>query len=305
MNEILKFAIFNIFLILLLVLDLVVLNRKSHEIKFKEAVLLTSGWIGLAMLFCLGIHFRMGSQKALEFLTGYLLEYSLSVDNLFVFLVIFSYFQVDPKYQHKVLFWGILGALVMRAVFILAGVALINKFHWLIFVFGGFLVFTGFKMAFKSDEEVEPEKNPVLRLFKKFFPVTHDHDGGKFFLRIDGKRMATSLFVVLLALETTDIVFATDSIPAILAISRDPFIVYTSNMFAILGLRSLYFALAGMMKMFHYLQYGLSIVLVFIGVKMLISDFFKIPIGWALAVVASILFVSVVASVAFPQKSKE
>ncbi len=304
MHEILKLALFNIFIVILLVIDLVVLNKKDHEIKFKEASLLAAGWILLALMFNLGVYYKMGSQKALEFFTGFLLEKSLSVDNLFVFILIFSYFKVEPKYQHKILFWGIIGALIMRAIFILTGVALINKFHWLIYVFGAFLVFTGIKMAFRRDEEVHPDKNPVLWLFMKIFPVTHDHEGGHFFVLKDGKMMATFLFVVLIVVETTDVVFAVDSIPAILAISRDPFIIYSSNVFAILGLRALYFALAGMMKMFRYLQYGLSFVLVFVGFKMLISGVYKLHIGWALAIVAGILGISIAFSLLNPEEKK-
>jgi tellurite resistance protein TerC len=253
------------------------------------------------MLFNYGIYVFMGKVKALEFLTGYVIEKSLSVDNLFVFIMIFTYFNVNPKYQHKILFWGILGALIMRAIFIFAGVALITKFHWIIYIFGGFLVFTGIKMLFHKEENLEPEKNPLVRLFKKFMPVTTAEKGDKFFVKIDGKTFATPLFVVLLLVEFTDLIFAVDSIPAILAITSDTFIIFTSNVFAILGLRALYFALAGITQYFHYLKYGLSAILVFVGVKMLVVDFYKVPIVYSLSTILGILIVSVVFSLIFPK----
>lgn len=299
-----KWILFNAVLLGFLLIDLSIVDRRTHEIKFKEALSWSLVWISLALLFNTGLYFTRGPQKALEFFTGYLLEYSLSVDNLFVFILIFSYFRVESRFQHKILFWGIIGAIFMRALFIVAGVALIHQFHWIIYLFGAFLVFTGIKMAFQKEEEVRPENNIVLRLFKKFFAVSPDHEEGKFFVKRDSRWMATTLFVVLLAVETTDVLFATDSIPAILAISHDPFIVYTSNMFAILGLRSLYFALSGLMKMFHHLGYGLSAVLTFIGIKMLVSDFYAIPIGIALGAIVAILGTSILASLLFPKRAQ-
>jgi len=302
-NQVILWVAFNLFVLLLLAIDLGVFHRKAHVIKIKEALVLSGIWIALALLFNLGIYFWRGQVTALEFLTGYLLEKSLSVDNLFVFLLIFSYFLVPPLYQHKVLFWGIIGALIMRGIFILGGVALIEKFHWIIYIFGAFLVLTGIKMALQRDREIHPEKNPVLRLFRQFMPVTDRYEEGRFFVRRAGSYFATPLFVVLLVVETTDVIFAVDSIPAILAITLDPFIVYTSNVFAILGLRALYFALAGLMQLFRYLNYGLSIILVFMGVKMLLATIYKIPIAIALGVVASILLISVMASVVLPHKA--
>jgi len=286
----------------MLVLDLTVFHRKAHTIKFKEAVGWSIFWISLAAAFAVLVYFWRGKATALDFTTGYLIEESLSVDNLFVFLLIFKFFKVPANFQHKVLFWGIIGALVMRFVFIIAGVALINGFHWIIYIFGAFLVYTGVKLFKQTDSDVKPEQNPVLKAFRKIMPVTKDYVGGKFFVRDKGL-YATPLFLVLLVIETTDVVFAADSIPAILAITRDPFIVYTSNVFAILGLRSLYFALAGMMELFHYLHYGLAVILTFIGVKMLVSNFFHMPTVVALGVVAGVLAVSVGASVMWPRKT--
>lgn len=295
---------FLAFVFVMLALDLGVFHRKSHEVKIKEALIWTAIWIFMAMLFNYGIYVFMGEVKALEFLTGYVIEKSLSVDNLFVFIMIFTYFNVNPKYQHKILFWGILGALVMRAIFIFAGVALITKFHWIIYIFGGFLVFTGIKMLFHKDENIEPDKNPLVRLFKKFMPVTTVQEGDRFFLKIDGKTFATPLFVVLLLVEFTDLIFAVDSIPAILAITNDTFIIFTSNVFAILGLRALYFALAGITQYFHYLKYGLSAILVFVGVKMLIVDYYKVPIVYSLSTILGILIISVVLSLIFPKNEQ-
>ena len=294
---------FNAFVLAMLALDLGVFHRKSHEVKFKEALAWTGVWIGLALVFNGILYSWRGGEVAMQFFAGYLIEKSLSVDNIFVFLLIFAYFRVPSLYQHKLLFWGILGALVLRAIFIFAGVALIHKFHWMIYVFGGFLVLTGIKMAFQKDKEIDAEKNPVLRLFRRFMPVTADYVEDKFFVKVDGRTFATPLFVALLMIETTDVIFAVDSIPAILAVSKDAFIVYTSNVFAILGLRSLYFALSGIMQLFHYLHYGLSVILVFVGSKMLISDIYKVPIGTSLGVIALVLVVSVIASLKFPQKS--
>ena len=302
LSGILHWVVFNIFVLAMLALDLGVFHRKAHEVKIKEALTWSTIWIALALVFNLGIYVWRGPQPALEFLTGYLIEKSLSVDNIFVFLLIFSYFRVDSLYQHKVLFWGILGALIMRAAFIAAGVTLIQKFHWVIYIFGAFLVLTGIRMALQKDKEIHPERNPVLKLFRRFAPVTERYVEGKFFVKIDGRTFATPLFIVVLVVETTDLIFAVDSIPAILAITLDPFIVYTSNVFAILGLRALYFALAGTMRLFYYLHYGLSTILVFIGIKMLLADIYEIPVGIALSAVASILVISVLASVVRPRK---
>ena len=295
-------ACFIAFVILMLAVDLGIFHRKSHEVKIKEALIWTVVWISLAMIFNYGIYLFLGKEKALEFLTGYLIEKSLSVDNLFVFIMLFTFFNVNAIYQHKVLFWGILGALILRAIFIFTGVALISKFHWIIYVFGAFLVFTGFKMLFQKDEKIEPDKNPLVRFFKKIFPVTESMYGGKFFVKINAKTFATPLFIVLLVVEFTDLIFAVDSIPAILAISNNTFIIFTSNVFAILGLRALYFALAGITKYFFYLKYGLSAILVFVGVKMVIVGFYKIPIVFSLLTILSILAVSIVFSVIFPPK---
>ena len=293
---------FLTFLLLMLALDLGVFHRKSYEVKIKEALIWSAVWISLAMVFNYGIYVYMGEIKAMQFLTGYVIEKSLSIDNLFVFIMIFSYFNVDKKYQHKILFWGILGALMMRAVFIFAGVALINKFHWIIYIFGTFLIFTGVKMLFQKDEKIDPNKNPLVRLFKRFFPVSETMQGDRFFVKINAKTVATPLFIVLLLVEFTDLIFAVDSIPAIMAISSDPFIIFTSNVFAILGLRALYFALAGITQYFHYIKYGLSAILVFVGVKMLIVDFYKIPITVSLFTILGILLISVIASLLFPKK---
>lgn len=300
-DQILLWIGFNLFVLLMLALDLGVFHRKAHVVKTKEALLWSAVWIAMALLFNLGVYFWQGQKVALEFLTGYLIEKSLSVDNIFVFIMIFAYFGVPALYQHKVLFWGILGALVMRAVFIASGVALIERFHWIIYVFGAFLILTGVKMAWQKDKEIHPEKNPLLRLFRRLMPVTDRYHGGAFFVKQAGGSFATPLFVVLLLVETTDLIFAVDSIPAILAITLDPFIVYTSNVFAILGLRSLYFALAGIMPLFHYLNYGLAAILAFVGAKMMLVDFYKIPIGISLGVVAAILLISVLASLLWPR----
>ena len=252
----------------------------------------------LALVFNFGIYYLWGQEKALEFLTGYVIEKSLSVDNLFVFLMIFQYFNTPAEYQHRILFWGIVGALILRAIFIATGSALLSNFHWMIYVFGGFLVITGIKMFMQGDEKIEPEKNPVVRLFQRMMPVTHNYHGQNFFVSKDGKRQATLMMVVLIVVETTDVIFAVDSIPAIFAITTDPFIVYTSNVFAILGLRALYFMLAGVMEMFVYLKVGLSFVLVFVGVKMTLVDVYKIPIGASLGVIGGILLLSVLMSLA-------
>jgi len=294
---------FNVFVLLMLALDLGVFHRKSHIVSLKESLAWTGVWVALALLFNAGVWHYAGSQKGLEFFTGYLIEKSLSVDNLFVFALLFSYFAVPPLYQHKVLFWGILGALVMRAVMIVAGAALITKFEWIIYVFGAFLILTGIKMIVKREEEIHPERNPVVKWFKRLMPVTPDYRGDKFFVRENGIRMATPLFVVLLLVEISDVIFAVDSIPAIFAVTKDPFIVYTSNVFAILGLRSLYFALAGVMDKFHYLKVGLGVVLTFVGVKMILAHTaWKIDTLVSLGVIVLILTVSVVLSLLRPKK---
>ncbi len=293
---------FHIFIFLMLALDLGVFHRKSHTVTVREALTWSAVWISLALIFNAGVFFVRGYDSALEFLAGYLLEESLSVDNLFVFLLLFSYFKVPADYQHKVLFWGIIGALIMRALFIGIGAVLIAQFHYILYLFGIFLVITGIRMAFDKGDEVNPENNILVKAFRRFFPVSDKYDGSNFFTLENGVRKATLLFIVLLIVEATDILFAVDSIPAVFAVTQDPFIVYTSNIFAILGLRSLYFALAGIMNLFHYLKFGLSIILSFIGVKMLIMDIYKIPIGAALGFVVFVLVASIVASKIWPQE---
>ncbi|MFN8673767.1 MAG: TerC family protein [Candidatus Sericytochromatia bacterium] len=288
---------FNLFILFLLALDLGVFNKKSHDVSVKEALTWSGVWIAIALLFNVGLYYFKGSEIAFSFLAGYLIEKSLSVDNIFVFLMIFSYFNVPSKYQHKVLFYGIIGALLMRAGMIVAGSALISNFHWTIYIFGAFLAFTGIKMLVKKDDDsFNPENNFLVKSVKKFIPITKEYHEDKLFIRNNGVLMATPLFLVLLVVEFSDVIFAVDSIPAIFGVTQDPFIVYTSNVFAILGLRSLYFALAGIMHKFEYLKVGLSFVLVFIGAKMLIMDFYKIPIAVSLGVVSSILTLSVVVS---------
>ena len=294
---------FHILILVLLALDLGVFNKKEHKVPLKEALIRSGVWILLALFFNLFVFFYFGKIKALEFLTGYVIEYSLSVDNIFVFILIFSYFNVKTQYQHKILFWGIMGALIMRGIFIFTGVALINRFHWIVIIFGVFLVFTGIRMLFHKDEAVDPEKNTIVKFFKKFFPVSQSVNGNSFFVRENGKLVATPLFLVLLIIESSDLIFAVDSIPAILAISKHTFIIYTSNIFAILGLRSLYFAIAGIMGYFRYLKIGLAFVLAFVGLKMLASYFnFEIHIILSLAIIISILLVSILASVFIKEK---
>ena len=297
---------FNIFVLAMLALDLGVFHRKSHAVSGKEALTWSLVWISLSLVFNAVIYFywdRMApnssytnGEAALAFFTGYLIEKSLSVDNIFVFILIFSFFAVPAAYQHRVLFWGILGALIMRGTLIAVGAALLEEFHWIIYVFGAFLIFTGIRMALQHEEHVQPDKNPVVKFFRRFMPVTENFEKDQFFVRRAGKLFATPLFLILLVVESTDLIFAVDSIPAIFAVTRDPFIVYTSNVFAILGLRALYFLLANVMDKFQYLKFGLSAVLVFIGVKMVIVDFYKIPIGISLGVVAGILTISILAS---------
>ncbi|HAQ65792.1 MAG TPA: hypothetical protein DCR43_08080 [Bacteroidales bacterium] len=300
-TPILFWILFNLFILLMLALDLGVFHRNSHEVKVKEALTWTLVWVVLALLFNGLIYYWRGPQQALEFFTGYLVEKALSVDNIFIFIMVFGYFQVPARYQHKILFWGILGALVMRVIFIFAGVALIEKFHFTIYVFGALLIYTGFKMLGHSNVKIEPDKNPVIRFAKKLFPITHGLHDDKFFVRQEGKRFATPLFLVLVLIETTDLIFAVDSIPAILAITQDQFIVYTSNVFAIMGLRSLYFAIAGVIQRFWLLNYGLAVVLAFVGVKMLIVDVYGIPIEWSLLFIAAVIAISVILSLKIPQ----
>ena len=297
---------FNLFVLALLAIDLGVFHQKAHRVSIKEATIWSIVWITLSLLFNLAIYFfwdrfvpasdYSNGEAALAFLTGYLLEKSLSVDNIFIFVVIFTFFAVPAAYQHRVLFWGILGALIMRGTLIVIGSALLKEFHWIIYVFGAFLIFTGIRMAIQRNEEVHPEQNPVVKLLRRVMPVTENYEGEQFFVRRMGRVMATPLFLVLLIVESTDLIFAVDSIPAIFAVTDNPFIVYTSNVFAILGLRSLYFLLAGVVDKFHYLKVGLSAVLVFVGLKMLLTDIYKIPITLSLSVIATILTVSIVAS---------
>ena len=293
---------FTVFILAMLTIDLGVFSRRAHAVKIKESLYWTSFWVVLALLFCAGIYYLYGHQKALEFLTGYLIEYSLSIDNLFVFLLFFRYFFVPVEYEQKALIWGIIIALLMRGIFIFAGIALINKFHWVIYVFGIFLIFTAIQIARGKEQEVHPERNIMIKLLRMLMPVTHEYSSNRFFTLIDNKRYATPLFAVVLVLGTTDVFFAVDSIPAVLAVTTDPFIVYTSNVFAVLGLRSLFFAISGLMKLFHHLQYGLSVILGFVGIKMLVTDIYKINIGVSLAVIASVIALSIIASLMWPNK---
>lgn len=296
---------FNVFVLLMLALDLGVFHRESHLVTVKESLTWTFVWVALALIFNAGVWFFAGPQKGLEFFTGYLIEKSLSVDNVFVFALLFSYFAVPAQYQHKVLFWGIIGALIMRAIMIVVGAALLAKFAWLIYLFGAFLILTGIKMIVKREEEIHPERNPVVRWFKKLIPVTPEYRGDKFYVRENGLIKATPLFVVLILVEFTDLIFAVDSIPAIFAVTKDPFIVYTSNVFAILGLRSLYFALAGVMDKFHYLKVGLGVVLSFVGVKMILAHTaWKIDTLVSLGMIVAILTTSVIWSLLRPRKDK-
>lgn len=288
---------FNVFILALLAFDLLIINKKEKEVTFKESILWVAFWSSLALAFNGLVYYWFGPEKAFEFLTGYVIEWSLSVDNLFVFIVIFNYFDVPKRYQHRVLFWGIIGALILRGTFIVVGVALFDKFDWMIYIFGGILLFTGIKMFFQKDEEDHKlDQNIFVRVCKKFLPVTNEYHGKYFFVKENLKWVATPLFIVLVVVDFTDLVFAVDSIPAVLSISSDPFIVYTSNVFAILGLRSLFFALSGMMDLFNYLKYGLAVILSFVGIKMLISKFYHIPVEWALFVVVMVLAISILLS---------
>ncbi|RMI27585.1 MAG: TerC family protein [Calditrichaeota bacterium] len=300
LNSVLMWGAFAGIIGLMLALDLGVFHRRPHAVSIGEALLWSGIWIATGLLFNLGIYLFMGVEPALQFLAGYLIEKSLSVDNIFVFMVIFSYFNVPGEYQHRVLFWGILGALVTRGVLITAGITVIRYFHWAIFIFGGFLIFTAWKMWRSHDRKVDLDRNPVLNLLQRYVPVISLYRGENFFFTKMGRRFATPLFVVLVLIESTDVIFALDSIPAILSITTDPFIVFTSNIFAVLGLRALYFALAGMMRMFTYLHYGLSLILAFVGAKMLLADIYPIPVEIALGVIGGILVISVMASLLFP-----
>ncbi|MGA7827257.1 MAG: TerC family protein [Geobacteraceae bacterium] len=288
---------FAVLITAMMILDLGVFNRKSHAVSFREALAWTFVWVGLALAFNAGILHFLGTTKALEFLTGYLIEESLSVDNLFVFILIFSYFQVARAYQPKILKWGIIGALIMRALFIFAGIELFDQFHWMIYLFGGLLIVTGIKMAFGGEEKIDPEKNLLVRLTRKFVPITKKTYGDSFFIRRKGVLAATPLLLTLLVIESSDVIFAIDSIPAILAVTRDPFIVYTSNIFAIMGLRSLFYLLSSVMEMFTHLKLGVSIILAFIGIKMLLSTVYPIPIYFSLGVIVGILSITILTSV--------
>lgn len=305
LNELITAIIFTIFVIFMLILDMKVFHKKAHFPSFKEALLWSLFWIILAFLFNAGVWYFGSHQKGLEFLTGYIVEKSLSVDNIFVFIVIFSYFGVKKEFQHKVLFWGILGAIIFRILFIALGAALISAFHWIMYVFGAFLIITATKLLFKSESEIHPEKNLVLKISRKIFPVAQENEGEKFFIRKNGKLFATPLFLVLVVIESTDIIFAIDSIPAIFGITHDVFIVYTSNIFAILGLRALYFLIAGLMIRLRYLQTGLALVLGFIGIKMLIAEIYKIPILYSLLIIFLILLLAFIASLIYKNNIKK
>jgi tellurite resistance protein TerC len=300
LNQLLFWILFNIFVLGMLALDLGFLQRPGHTVKFREALTWSLIWIALAGAFAVLVYSRYGHATAVEFITGYVIELSLSVDNLFIFLLIFRYFRVAPEHQHKVLFWGIVGALVMRGIFIIVGIGLIQRFHWITYIFGALLVYSGIKLFRQHGVGIEPENNPVLRLFRRWVPMTENYEGDRFMVRRT-RPYATPLLAVLILVETTDVLFATDSIPAVLAITLKPFIVYTSNVFAVLGLRSMYFLLAGMMELFHYLHYGLAAILIFVGAKMLVSNYYPIPTWIALGVVAGVLLISVLASLLHPK----
>lgn len=300
--------LFNVFALVMLVLDLRVFHRPGHVVSFRESLGWTAMYVALAAAFAVLLFFWQGEQIALEFVTGYVLELSLSVDNLFVFLLVFNFFAVPDQQQHRVLFWGVVGALVMRGIFILTGVGLISRFHWVLYLFGGLLIYSGIRFLFMGDHQIDPAANPVVKALRRWIPVTHEYQDGKFFIRNpkDNLRLyATPLLAVLVVIETTDILFAVDSIPAILAVTLNAFVVYTSNVFAILGLRSMFFAIARLMKTFRFLHYGLAVVLILVGVKMMAADYYRVPVGITLAVVAGVLLISIAASVAFPGKNAE
>jgi len=295
--------LFNLFALGMLVLDLRVFHRPGRVVGFREALVWSAMYVTLALVFAGILDLWQGHQRSLEFLAGYVLELSLSVDNLFVFLVILKYFAVPEEQQHRVLFWGIVGALILRGIFIGAGVGLIHHFHWLLYLFGALLIYSGIRICVMGGQQIDPSQNPVVKMLRRWIPVTPDYKGGKFFVRLrdDNFRLyATPLFVVLVVIETSDLLFAVDSIPAILAITLNAFIVYTSNVFAILGLRSMYFAVSGLMKIFRFLHYGLAVILVLVGLKMLSADYVRIPITATLGVVAGVLLISIVLSLAFP-----
>lgn len=300
--------LFNVFALVMLVLDLRVFHRPGHVVSFRESLGWTAMYVALAAAFAVLLFFWQGEQIALEFVTGYVLELSLSVDNLFVFLLVFNFFAVPDQQQHRVLFWGVVGALVMRGIFILTGVGLISRFHWVLYLFGGLLIYSGIRFLFMGDHQIDPAGNPVVKALRRWIPVTNEYQDGKFFIRNpkDNLRLyATPLLAVLVVIETTDILFAVDSIPAILAVTLNAFVVYTSNVFAILGLRSMFFAIARLMKAFRFLHYGLAVVLILVGVKMMAADYYRVPVGITLAVVAGVLLISVAASVEFPGKTAE
>ncbi len=295
--QLMMWLAFGLLVAVMLTIDLGLLNRNSHEISPREALVWSIVWVTLSLLFNVGIYFKLGETKALEFLTGYIIEKSLSVDNLFVFIMIFAYFAIPKRYQPTILKWGILGALVMRAIFIFVGIELLDKFHWMIYVFGGILIYTGFKMAFGGEEEIKPEHNLLVRLVRRFFPITRWIRGSQFFIKRRGILAVTPLFLTLVVVESSDLIFAVDSIPAILAVTRDPFIVYTSNVFAIMGLRALYFLLASVMGMFVYLKLGVSFILAFVGVKMLLSSIYPIPTSFSLGVIVGVLTIAILTSI--------
>ncbi|HXJ86531.1 MAG TPA: TerC family protein [Candidatus Binatia bacterium] len=300
--------LFNVFALVMLIVDLRVFHRRGHSVRFREALTWSLVYVALAAAFAAILYFWQGRQSSLEFVTGYVVELSLSVDNLFIFLVIFNYFAVPDEQQHRVLFWGIMGALILRGIFIGAGVGLIHRFHWLLYVFGALLIYSGIRVCISGQHQVDPASNPVVKILRKWIPVTSEYRGGKFFVRNpqeNGRIYATPLLVVLLVIESTDVLFAVDSIPAVLAITLKAFIVYTSNVFAILGLRSMYFAVARLMKLFRFLHYGLAIILILVGLKMLLGDRFEIPIGVTLGAVAAVLFVSIGLSIRFPAKDTQ
>jgi len=303
-NEILLWVLFNVFVAAMLALDLGIFHRSVRRPSLRQSLAWSGLWISLAASFAVVMYFWQGRQAALEFSTGYVIELSLSADNLFIFYLVFKYFRLPEGQQYRVLFWGIIGAIIMRAGFIFAGVGLIRRFHWIIYLFGLFLVYTGVKLLLQRGAQIDPEKNPALRFLRRFMPVTPDYVGGKFFVRENAKLCATPLLLVLLVIETTDLIFAVDSIPAVLAITLNTFIVYTSNIFAILGLRSLFFALTSLMNIFEYLHYGISAVLVFVGVKMLLSHYHPIPTEISLGIIGGILLVTIVASALHPDQPK-
>jgi len=303
-SQTIMWLIFTAVIAVMFILDIWVFNRKSHEIRFREALTSTLVWVGLALVFNGGVWYYLGRAKALEFLTGYIIEESLSVDNLFVFIMIFSYFRVSRAHQPKILKWGIIGALVMRGIFIVVGIGLLERFHWMIYLFGAVLVYTGFKMAFGAEEKIEPEKNLLVRLVRRFVPITKRISGDRFFIKKGGILAATPLFLTLVVVESSDLIFAVDSIPAVLAVTHDPFIVYSSNVFAIMGLRSLYYLLAHVMEMFAYLKLGVSFILAFVGAKMLLVDLVEIPLHFSLGVIIGTLAISIFISVTITGRKK-